>query len=113
MKAFSVLVLLFAVFALPLSAVSSGSYSGRPPIPNVSVDTDKYHLGKKLFAGKVALGEASAALLDQQKPRLQELQKKLPENVQESVTLPAMAGKLNAQQMEALDYYISVRYKIK
>lgn len=96
------------------SAFGSGSYVGRPPQPpSSSVDSGKYNLGKDIYSGKARLGGASAASAATQSARLKDLQDKLPKAAQRSVNLPEMAGKLDATQMSALEYYIEVRHKVK
>jgi hypothetical protein len=94
-------------------ALASGSYPGRPPQPPSKVDAAKYNLGKQIYTGKAALGAPSANLAAQQSPRLTELQGKLPTSAQNDVKLPELAGKLNATQMEALEHYLYVRFKVK
>jgi len=95
--------------------MASGSYANRPPPPpaSVSVDSNKYNLGKQVYSGKAPLGTSSSELAAQQGPRLKELQDKLPKAAQKSTNLPDLAGKLTPGQMGALQYYLEVRYKVK
>lgn len=103
----------FALAALPLSVLGSGSYMGRLPTPpSELIDSGKYELGKNLFLGKVvpnSTGKDRAS----QATILRDLQGKLPKKVQAAVNLPALAGKLSPQQLDSLGYYLSVRYKVK
>ena len=104
--------LIVALSAAPIAARASGSYSGRPPKPPEHVDAAKYELGKNLFAGTLpATSKAPDAA--KQEARLKELQSRLPKRVQSGSNLLALAGKLSAPQQEALEYYVSVRYKVK
>lgn len=112
-KLLLVLLVLGSNLRVAATAMASGSYSGRPPFRITAVDTSKYHLGKKIFTGKVSLRGASDAVLSEQRQRLQEIQDKLPANVQKAVNVLLLAGRLTAEQMQALVYYISVRYKVK
>jgi hypothetical protein len=95
--------------------MASGSYANRPPPPpvSVSVDSNKYNLGKQVYSGKAPLGTSSSDLAAQQGPRLKELQDKLPKAAQKNTNLPDLAGKLTPGQMSALQYYLEVRYKVK
>ena len=49
----------------------------------------------------------------QQEARLKELSAKLPKSAKEAEALPKLAGKLNAPEMEALEYFLAQRYQIK
>ena len=100
------------IFARPLMTLASGSYPGRPPVPSMAVDAAKYHLGKHIFTGKARLANGVPAAAAQQEARLQELQAALPPKAQRSVNLPALAGRLSADRLEALEYYLAMRYKI-
>lgn len=109
------LLLLTIVFTLGLSTINlraSGTYSRPPGPPPVSAEGARYNLGKQIFAGKAAPAAApgDAAI---QSARLKELQGKLPKSAQKSADLPALAGKLSANQMSALEHFLEVRYKIK
>ena len=96
------------------SAFGSGSYGGRPPKPPTSaVDSGQYNLGKDIYSGKANLGQASATTATSQSARLKDLQAKLPKSAQKTVNLPELAGKLDAAQLSALEYYLEVRYQVK
>jgi chorismate-pyruvate lyase len=93
------------------SAMASGSYTARPPQPRAeqkALDRAKYSLGQRIFAGKVELTAHGDAA--QQTERLKALQAQLPERVSKKKDLPAWAGKLNADQLDALEYYVDHRY---
>ena len=115
MKMKHMLVLTLACGVLSAaSAFGSGSYGGRPPQPPASsVDSAKYNLGKDIYSGKAKLGTASTAAAATQSTRLKDLQSKLPKAAQRTVNLPELAGKLDAAQMSALEYYLEVRHKVK
>lgn len=95
---------------LPMVSWASGSYAppARPPI--ATIDVDKYHLGKQIFTGSPppATGSADGASSE----RLSALQAKLPPQAKRSANLESLAGKLDNDQLEALEYYLAVRYKI-
>jgi hypothetical protein len=107
--------------ALLSFAAASGSYPPpivRPPTEAVStgsVDSTKYNLGKELVANKVRLPEAplSAELKDSQGKVLAAYSEKLPKPVRETTDLQILAGKLSSEQMAAVAYFLTTRYKVK
>ena len=94
----------------PCVVLASGSYAppSRPLI--ATIDVERYHRGKQIFTGE-APSESAGSASDHQ-TRLAALQQKLPPQVQRSVDLQKFAGKLHDDQLDALEYYLSVRYKI-
>lgn len=109
---------LLACVILPGSAVASGTYNARPPRPpkvegdgRSIAERDKYALGKKVFTRKAdKLAVQPQANREAQQKRLAELQARLPASTQKKVNLPALAGKLTAEELDALQYYVSKRY---
>lgn len=96
----------------PTLSFASGGYSSRlthPPTASERsrVDREKFDLGQKVFLGKVAPGQGTAAV---QRPKLEALQALLPAKLAKGKDLPALAGKLSDSQLEALDYYVTQRY---
>ena len=111
--------ILIPVLALAVtgSALASGSAPMRPPRPpknfapaaNNEVDDARYALGKAVFTGKSApVANPSAA--KQQKARLNQLASAIGKD---GASLPAHAGKLSGEQMDALDYYASKRFGVQ
>ncbi len=98
------------VLAHPLAAHASGTYRGAPVQSAGSLDAQKYDLGKRVFAGEVA-GSATAAN-PKQAERLQRLQSRLPVAVRKRTDLAALAGRLSPEQMDALEYFLKVRYRV-
>jgi hypothetical protein len=107
-----------ALFTL---ALASGSYPPpivRPPTEAVStgtVDSTKYNLGKELIANKVRLPETppSVELKESQGKVLAAYSEKLPKPVRETTDLQILAGKLSSEQMAAVAYFLTTRYKVK
>ena len=112
-KRFLFLLLACLLVVLPLRTLASGSYPGRPPQPPTTIDTAKYHVGKQIFTGKARPDQDLSAAVTSQQARLQELQAALPNKAQQAVDLPALAGKLSADGLEALEYYLAIRYKVE
>ncbi len=104
--------LIVGLGAAPMPAFASGSYTGRPPKPPEHIDASRYELGKNLVLGNLA-PSGSAPDAAKQSARLKELQGRLPRKIQSTVNLAALGGKLSADQQGALEYYLSVRYKVK
>jgi hypothetical protein len=111
------LVLLAAALAAApaATAVASGSYPGRPPKPPaggaMKMDREKYGLGQKIYDGSAQLmggGDASA-----QAPRLKAAQALLPADAMKMKNLPALAGKLSAAELDALEYFVRERFAMK
>lgn len=105
-----------AVLALAISALASGSAPTRPPrppgagtpdasTPAETMDDARYALGKSVYTGK-ARQHPNPAAAKQQKARLSRLAAETGET-----SLPKLAGKLSAEQLDALDYYVSKRYR--
>ena len=90
-------------------AHSSGTYAGRPPRPPASIDRASYELGKKVFAGEFV---AEAGDREAQTALLVALQDKLPSRARTRADLPTYAGRLNSEQIEALQYFLKKRYKV-
>lgn len=91
----------------PVVVRASESYSA-PKKP--AADEGKYALGQKIFAGKQSLPEADAKLAEKQGPKLKKLQEMLPKEAQDKKKLGSLAGKLNDEQLAALQYYVEQRY---
>jgi hypothetical protein len=93
------------------SLVASGSYTARPPQPPAtkkSFDRARYSLGQHLFDGKVKLKAQTEA--EPQEKRLSALQAHLPKRLSKKTNLPDLAGKLTAEQLDALEYYVHQRF---
>ena len=107
------LVTPLAALALATSAFASGSAPTRPPrppsagAPTETMDDARYALGKSVYTGK-ARQHSNPAAAKQQKARLSHLAAETGD-----ASLPKLAGRLSAEQLDALDYYISKRYGVK
>jgi hypothetical protein len=97
---------------VPVLTFGSGSYAGRPPKPPEHIDSAKYELGKNLITGRLTPSSQSADR-KAQSARLKELQDQLSKRVQATVNLPALSGKLSPEQLDGLEYYLLIRYKVK
>jgi len=103
------LLALLVPLGLVGAAHSSGTYAGRPPRPPASIDRASYELGKKVFAGEFVAEEGDR---EAQTTLLAALQEKLPSRARTRADLPTYAGRLNSQQIEALQYFLKKRYKV-
>jgi hypothetical protein len=104
--------------AVPASALASGSYPPNPPrlggAALAQIDARAYNLGKSLFIARIQLPESTPAGADPvaNRERLTAAQALLPERVRAEVDLPAMAGRLESAQVDALLYYIGIRFRV-
>ncbi len=99
-------------FLSVVDLAASGSYIGGGPRPPRQIKPELYHLGKSVYAGKVATKDLPS-LRDEQNQLLLQYQKRLPRTVQSKIDLSSLAGKLDEEQMTALIYFLEIRYKIK
>jgi len=111
-------VLLIALgTVLTAPALASGSYSGRAPKPPANstaatkMDREKYGLGQRVYDSGIMTANGGNA--EAQSPRLKAAQMKLPPEAAKSKNLPALAGKLSAAQLEALEYFVEQRFGMK
>jgi hypothetical protein len=114
-------LLLSALFSASVTApaLASGSYSGRPPQPpaksgdgmTMKMDREKYGLGQKVYEGSAMT--PGGGDVDAQRARLKAVQMKLPADAMKMKDLPAMAGKLSAAQLDALEYFVAQRFGMK
>jgi hypothetical protein len=72
------------------------------------LDSAKYDLGKRVYNRKSTLGTVSGPT--GQEERLRAIEARLPEKEQKKANLAALAGKLSAEQLDALDYYVTHRF---
>ena len=62
---------------------------------------------------EVVLDLASALLATEQSEELEALAAALPVKAQRRSNLVALAGRLSAEELDALTYYVSIRYKVE
>jgi len=111
-------VLLFATLlgAAAIPTFASGSYNVRPPKPpaaggETKMNREKYGLGQKIYDGSVKpMGGGDAST---QVDRLKMAQSKLPADAMKTKNLPALAGKLSAAELDALEYFVDRRFATK
>ena len=93
--------------------LASGTYPpGGAPRPMLALDRGKLDLGRAIFHGQAKLGDADANS-SSQRERLTALQAKLPTSARRSKDLPALAGKLSATQLDALEAFLESRFEIR
>ena len=108
----SIVLLTGLSLVLASGAFASGSYTGSPPRPPGTKDKAKYELGKHVFMGDIQFASNSGAQ-GSQATMLAGYQGRLPRSARGKADLPAMAGKLSNAQLEALGYFLGVRYRIR
>lgn len=104
--------------ALPASAFASGSYPPNPPrlggAALAQIDAQAYNLGKSLFTSRINLPAATPDGADPaaNRDRLAAVQALLPDRVRAEIDLPALADRLSAAQVDALLYYVGIRFRV-
>ncbi|WP_411823461.1 hypothetical protein [Leptospira sp. 'Mane'] len=77
-------------------------------------DREKFHLGKAVFNQEVEFAPAVDKTKEvAQAERLDYLQGSLPNTEKRRVNLPDFAGKLTEEQLDALEYFVSIRFNVK
>ena len=102
------------LLAMAGSALASGASPTRPPRPPRSaqaapaerMDDAKYAAGKAVFTGKAPMARNTGAS-KQERARLETLAR---QSGTAGRNLPSLAGRLSADQLDALEYYVAHRY---
>lgn len=76
-------------------------------------DREKYHLGKAIYNQDLSLEKKTNVKLVEQEERLEYLQGSLPNTEKRRVNLPDLAGNLTEEQLQALEYFVQVRFNVK
>ncbi|WP_207767159.1 hypothetical protein [Leptospira adleri] len=109
----SILVGLLGVLTIPSFASGGFSGGGVAQIPK-GKDREKYHLGKSVFNREIEItAAADPAKISAQKIRLEYLQGSLPNSEKQRINLEEFAGKLTPEQLDSLEYFVSVRFNVK
>ncbi len=96
---------------------ASGSHPRKPPRPpnedsSSGIDKSAYALGKKMYRARGVPAKVDEDLKKTQGPVLNDLQKKLTDK-KIKASIDKLAGRINAEQLKALRYYIKTRYKVE
>jgi hypothetical protein len=111
------LILILGATSSP--AFASGSYPPNPPrlggAALARIDATAYNLGKTLFLDRLDLPSAppAGANPEANRARLAAAQGLLPARVAAQVDLTALAERLTAEQVDALLYYIGIRFRVE
>jgi hypothetical protein len=108
------ILIAFILFTISFTSLhsSGGMGGGGGPIPQ-GKDREKFHLGKAIYNQEIEVTQMDPSKEVLQAERLEYLQGSLPNPEKKRVTLPNFAGKLTELQLEALEYFISVRFNVK
>ncbi len=101
------IILLAASLLAPSMTSASGSFRGGRRGPS-KIQGAHYTLGKALFNGTVPPGPG---LLGSE-ASLKVMHAQLPDDARARSILPALAGKLSAEQLAALELFLAVRYRV-
>ena len=77
----------------------------------MKMNQEKYGLGQKVYEGSAMTPGGGSA--DAQMARLKVAQMQLPADAAKMKDFPALAGKLSAAQLDALEYYVAQRFPMK
>ncbi|MCG6141936.1 hypothetical protein [Leptospira mtsangambouensis] len=112
MKNLSKIILIQLTLITALSASGGIGGGGIANIPQ-GQDREKYHLGKAVYNQDITLEKQTNVKLFEQEERLEYLQGSLPNTEKRRVNLPDFAGKLTEEQLQALEYFIQIRFNVK
>ncbi|MCW7493339.1 hypothetical protein ND861_11895 [Leptospira sp. 2 VSF19] len=109
------LIQLLIINLLLITSVYASGGIGGGGIANIpqGQDREKYHLGKAVYNQDITLEKQSNVKSIDQEERLEYLQGSLPNTEKRRVNLPDFAGKLSEEQLQALEYFIQVRFNVK
>ena len=113
MNKYTILTIFIALsFFTFLNASGGFGGGGVGQIPQ-GQDREKFHLGKSIYNQEIELSPVDKAKETSQAERLDYLQGSLPNTEKRRVNLPELAGKLTDVQIDALEYFVSVRFNVK
>lgn len=92
-------------------AITAGTPSSSPSARGLIAE-EPYNLGKAVFSGKYRFGkpQLKAANVAEKIQRLTTLQRVIPAPEREKINLPALAPRLSNREMNALEYYLGMRF---
>lgn len=81
--------------------------------PRVVLVEEPYNCGKALFSGKYNFGKPklTALNIEEKRQRLAALRTSLPSREQNNLNPTELSKRLNNREMNALEYYVRVRFK--
>jgi hypothetical protein len=110
----SIFIVLVIILSIGAHVQASGGFGGGGvgQIPQGN-DREKFHLGKSVFNQEIELSTVDKGKEAAQSERLDYLQGSLPNIEKRRVNLPDLAGKLTDEQLDALEYFVSIRFNVK
>jgi hypothetical protein len=106
----TLLILLTSISSIYASGGFGGGGVGQIP---QGKDREKFHLGKSVYNQEIEFSAIDKSKEVSQAERLDYLQGSLPNTEKRRVNLPDLAGKLTDEQIDALEYFISIRFNVK
>ncbi len=92
---------------------ASGGFGGGVEQISQGRDKEKFHLGKSIYNIEIEISKDATNKSETQLTRLEFLQNSLPNPEKKRVNLPKLAGKLTDNQLDALEYFLSIRFNIQ
>lgn len=94
-------------------AFASGGFGGGVDQVSQERDKEKFHLGKAVYNEEIELSKDKTLKSETQVSRLEMLQNSLPNPEKKRVNLPNLAGRISDKQLEALEYFLVIRFNLK
>ena len=108
------LVIFIAIgFSCFINMWGSGTYPGKLGKTPSGDNILQYQLGKSIFIGKKKLPTEANNTKDEQLKILVKVQEKLPSRVKKKYDVRTYAGRLSADELKALLFYLGKRYRIR
>ncbi|MDF3818870.1 hypothetical protein P3G55_03105 [Leptospira sp. 96542] len=104
--------ILFSTILTSLVASGGVGGGGVVNIPQ-GKDRETYHLGKAVYNRELDLVAVDEKTKKAQADLLESLQGLLPNTEKRRVNLSELAGKLNDEQLKALEYFVGIRFNVK
>jgi hypothetical protein len=103
-----------AIAVIPHTSLASGSAPGRSMKAKAATGTSmqdaQYALGQQVYEGSAPMA-ANAGSMSDQKAKLAKIAGMVPD-AGKGKALQALAGKLSSEQLSALEYFVSKRFKM-
>ncbi|MCF3649319.1 hypothetical protein [Synoicihabitans lomoniglobus] len=99
--------------------LASGTYPPAPPRlrsdVTQSIDSVAYNLGKSIYTGRASIKSTpspDSTRISHTRERLESVVGHIPERAQSQLDVPALARDLNQESVDALLYYLRLRFRV-
>ncbi len=112
-------LILLGALASSCSAIASGTYPPAPPRLRSdvvrSIDPEAYNLGKSIYNGRANLaasGARASAATSANEQRISAVVDQIPDRARAKLDVPQLARSLDASGVDALIYYLELRFRL-